>query len=452
MPMTGSGSNALVPEIWAAESMSILTEKMLMANLVHRDFKNEVAKFGQIVHTRRPGEFVGRRKHGNEPVTVQTASATDIPVTLDQWVHVSFFLNDGEESLAFKDLAEFYLEPALIAQARVLDQSLAGQAVRFLNNSVSGLGGIDSTNIQTRIVDTRALMDSNKAYEDGRRLIFAPGTEAEGLKTDLFVSTERAGTSAALREANLGNLFGFDVYKSLNVPNSVNGTTGTAGTVSAAAVGSESIVSNVAVTCGQYFTCVGDMSPLRAETVDDVTAAWTIATTRPTIGTIAEGAVITPYATGTVDGTFANGNVGMVRVDGTGVPQVGRVVSFNDTEGGVIREPEYVIINVDMVSAGVWDLTLDRPLETALANDDVVNYGPNGDLNFAFHKNALALVNRPLALPMSGLVRAAVVEFEGTAIRVVITYDGTNQGHLVTIDSLFGVAVLNEDLGAVMLG
>ena len=35
---------------------------MVIANLVHRDFENEIRQFGDVVHTRRPGTFQIRRK------------------------------------------------------------------------------------------------------------------------------------------------------------------------------------------------------------------------------------------------------------------------------------------------------------------------------------------------------------------------------------------------------
>ena len=38
------------------------------------------------------------------------------------------------------------------------------------------------------------------------------------------------------------------------------------------------------------------------------------------------------------------------------------------------------------------------------------------------------------------------------AMRVTITYDGVKQGHLVTVDLLCGIGVLDSNLGAVMLG
>jgi hypothetical protein len=40
--------DALIPELWAQESLAILEENMVAANLVHRDFQPVFAKFGDI--------------------------------------------------------------------------------------------------------------------------------------------------------------------------------------------------------------------------------------------------------------------------------------------------------------------------------------------------------------------------------------------------------------------
>jgi hypothetical protein len=46
------------PNMWANEGLAILEESMVMAaKLVHRDFENEVRDYGDVVNTRRPGEF-----------------------------------------------------------------------------------------------------------------------------------------------------------------------------------------------------------------------------------------------------------------------------------------------------------------------------------------------------------------------------------------------------------
>jgi hypothetical protein len=64
----------------------------------------------------------------------------------------------------------------------------------------------------------------------------------------------------------------------------------------------------------------------------------------------------------------------------------------------------------------------------------------------------MTLVIRPLNLPRAGTgALAAVQNFGGATMRTTITYDGTKQGHLVTMDFLAGIKVLDPDLAAVML-
>ena len=65
----------------------------------------------------------------------------------------------------------------------------------------------------------------------------------------------------------------------------------------------------------------------------------------------------------------------------------------------------------------------------------------------AFHKNAFALVTRPLALPM-GAANAETVNFDGFGLRVVMGYDLDKKTDTISIDMLCGVKTLNKDLAA----
>ena len=94
--------DAYIPELWAQEGLAILEENMVMANLVHRDFENEIAKFGDVVNTRKPGEFRIRRKTDGTTLVQQDATATNVPVPLDQWFYESFVIRDGEGSKSFQ--------------------------------------------------------------------------------------------------------------------------------------------------------------------------------------------------------------------------------------------------------------------------------------------------------------------------------------------------------------
>lgn len=442
----------LIPEHWAYESIAILEEEMVMGNLVHRDFNPIVASYGETIHTRKPSEFRAVRKTNADNVTVQDVSATDVEVKLDQWIHVSFTIKDGEQTKAFKDLVGFYLEPAMMANARLLDQALASQAVQFLSNTRGGFGLLSGSTAKDYLIDMDDLMNQNKAYGVGRNLVLTSPSKASILKADIFHQADKRGDGGrALREAELGRAFGFNTYLDLNTPRAVGGSkNATTTTTAAAAKGATTVSLTATVLQGTYFTIAGDMTPLRCQSVSGA-GPFVVTLTRPLPNAVGSGAVVQAYTTALVNfaAGYSAGYAKEITFDGSGVPNVGQIISFNNTGGSAIRTPEYVIVQKPSSTT----IVLDRPLETALADNDVICLGPDGDLNFAFHRNALTLVNRPLAAPLPGAgARAAVAVHNNMAMRVVITYDGNAQGHLVTLDGLFGVKVLDTALGAVLLG
>lgn len=73
------------------------------------------------------------------------------------------------------------------------------------------------------------------------------------------------------------------------------------------------------------------------------------------------------------------------------------------------------------------------------------NYVPS----IAFHKNAMALVTRPLALPQ-GAAKAAIMNYDGFGLRVVYGYDMNTKTDTISIDMLCGVKLLDDKLIAVV--
>lgn len=75
-------------------------------------------------------------------------------------------------------------------------------------------------------------------------------------------------------------------------------------------------------------------------------------------------------------------------------------------------------------------------------NADAVNIS-----GMAFHKNAFALVTRPLALP-KGAKDAAIVDYDGFGLRVVYGYDIKTKTDTISIDMICGVKTLDKNLAA----
>ena len=62
-----------------------------------------------------------------------------------------------------------------------------------------------------------------------------------------------------------------------------------------------------------------------------------------------------------------------------------------------------------------------------------------------FHRNGLALVTRPLELPM-GASKAAIASADGLSVRVVFDYDSATKTDKVSFDILYGIKALDRNL------
>lgn len=87
------------------------------------------------------------------------------------------------------------------------------------------------------------------------------------------------------------------------------------------------------------------------------------------------------------------------------------------------------------------DCFVDQNISSAQSTSDPVA--------IAFHKNAFALVTRPLALPQ-GASKAYVQTYDGFTIRVVYSYDSKTKTDIISLDMLCGVKTLDEKLAAVV--
>jgi hypothetical protein len=449
--------DAYIPELWAQEGLAILEENMVIANLVHRDFSSVIASYGDTVNTRKPGEFVAVRKTDDDGVTIQNATATNIPVVLNQHLHVTFMIKDGEESLSFQELTQIYLRPSVLAMARSIDQIVGGQGIRFRNYAAGGLNTLTSSNAASIIVDTRTRMNKNKVLDDmNRHLILTTVSEGILLKDTQFTDANRVGDDGtALREASLGRKFGFNIFMAQNTPYVNVGVNSVAGAINHSggylAGTSTFLVSGLsaAIPVGTWIQISGDDTPLQVASTVGGSTPTSITTYLPSTNSVANSAIVTVYTpTGSVNlsGGYAAGYAEEILVTGfTGAgPQVGQGVTFGTNNTNV-----YTIIQTD----GSTYVVLDRPLAALINNTDTVNLTPPGSYNFAFHRTAIALVIRPLALPRAGMgALASNVSFNNLSMRVVMQYDGNLQGTRVTLDMLTGVAQLEPLNGVLMLG
>ena len=438
--------DALIPEVWAEEALMQLYNNLVVANLFHQDFSDEVARYGDVVHTRRPGTFTTKRKTNADNVTDQDAILTDVEVRLNQWHHISFIIKDGEESQSMQSLIDIFLRPGIEGIAQGIDQMVAGEFYNFIGNSAGKLGTAPT---KTTVLDLREQLTSQKAPLDGRFAILTPSAESDLLDiTDFTTADKVADGGAAMRAAELGQRFGFNFYMAQNAPAVNSGLTTYLAAVNngTMTVGSTAITYDASSDAGSYvgswITIAGDLTPQRV-TAD----SGTVLTITPGLKhAVVNDAVITIYPKTTVNNSpsgYAANYVKDVVVDALGsAPAVSQLVSAGSAYYGLMQSP---------TTPSTTALTLNRGLDAAVADGDTLGIGPNGQFSFAGHRNAIGLVTRPLAAPRAGTGALSYVgSYNGLSIRVTITYDGQAQGHRVVLDLLAGVKTLDTRLGALL--
>lgn len=441
--------SAYIPQLWAQESLQILYENLVVANLVHRDFSDIIASYGDTVNTRRPAKFKAIRKASSDDVTDQDATATNVSVKLDQLVHVSFLLRDADTSKAFKDLVTEFLDPAIKGMAKFVDQIVIGQMPQFLANSVGGLNSISSSNVRSYILNARNKQNVLLAPDEGRSFLWTPNAETQALNLDIFTAAYAVGDGGnALANAALGRKFGYDNYMSQLAPSvPASAAVGTTGAINNAAgynVGATTLTVDgfsAAIAAGAFITVAGVPYRVVSTTGGSTPTAITIA--GGLVAAVLDNDVVKTVTPLTVSGGYAAGYYSPITLSASNAA-VGQMISFQTSTTNQV----YTIVQVSGAT-----VLLDRPLVETLSNGDAANLGPSGEFSFAFNRNAISLVTRPLAMPMQGIgAQSAVISFNGLSMRATLSYDTRSQGTRVTLDMLCGVKVLDTNQGVIVLG
>jgi len=447
--------SAFIPEVWAAESLMILNQNLVAGNLVYRDFSNEIAAAGDVVNAVRPSKFYGTRKNDGDNVTTQNATATKVPVPLDQYQHVSFVIHDGDESKGLGSLVNTYLAPAVQGVAQAIDEAILGERYNFFTNSVGKLG---TTATVSTVVGANTKLNEQLAPMTDRYMIVSPAVAGALQEISTFHEAQKVGDAGtALASGSLGMKFGLNLVMSQNCPTigatdvvttAINKTAGYAAGTTTIAVDSVASMAE-----GMWLTVAGDMTP---QLITGCATTTTVTIYPGLKYAVENNATVTTYTGAQVNLTagYAAAYAKVLNIDTTTLaPKIGQMISTGTTSSTLKLYSSIATVDSSLGTVpSTTRLGLNRPLTTGVSNNDQIGFGPAGEYSFAFHPNAIALVSRPLATPMAGTgALSAVANANGLSVRVTITYDGVAQGHRVTVDVLCGVKTLDTNLGVLVL-
>ena len=227
-----------IPEIWSDEVVATYKKNLVAANLIKK--MNFKGKKGDAVHIPKPGRGSANAKAANSQVTLNTDTATEVIVNIDQHWEFSIMIEDIVSAQALASMRQFYTDDAGYALARKVDSLILelGRGVNGGDGTAAYTGaysGADGTTAYTgtagALTDAairRSIqrLDDADVPMDGRFLIVPPSTRNTLMGIARFTEQAFVGESGngnTIRNGEVGNVYGVPVFVSSNADAATDG-------------------------------------------------------------------------------------------------------------------------------------------------------------------------------------------------------------------------------------
>ena len=406
-------NTTLTAQIIANEAVRVLDNNLVMAKKVFRGYEEEFTKSvngyerGATIDVRKPTDFTVT---DGKTLGVQDVVEGKTNISVDKQKHVAFKFSSSDLTLNIKELSERVIKPAMVQLANQIDSDL--QSLYYKIPSWVGTPGQTINSFADFSLAPRRL-DAMAVPQDGRCMTMVPEdywaltSQATNLLSNNIVGD-------AYKSGKLGMLGGVDTYMTQNVKSHTTGAF--AGTV---------LVDQVLTSATTSYESVKDTMTQTLH-IDGLTSAT---------ATIKAGDVFT------IADVYAVNPVTKERLDFLREFTVMEDATAASNEVDLTIYPALIFDGAQQtVSTDVADLN----------NQGITFKGTQNTVypqNMVFHKNAMALVSVPLVRPAgvpSNLVGRQT--YEGTSVRVVPIYDGTNDDSVWRLDVLYGTQAIDPRL------
>ncbi|MEU7168426.1 P22 phage major capsid protein family protein [Streptomyces morookaense] len=208
----------------ARQALSLLAAELVLGRLVHRSAESEFAGgVGNVVNIKKPGQTQEAHDAGTATPTIGSGTQgyldvreSSVPVRLDHHFIHPVKVTSRELTLDIESFAAQVLAP----QVRKIGERIEATVAEPMNAAIKAVpetATVDPAKakaLREAIIAAGVTMDEAHVPAAGRILVVSPAFYGELLKDDLFIRADQSGSTEAIRNANVGNILGFDVFKS----------------------------------------------------------------------------------------------------------------------------------------------------------------------------------------------------------------------------------------------
>ena len=209
----------LKPEIWSAQLLGRLNDKLVYGQVCTREFEREIQGFGDVVKINEIGTIAVNdyNSTSTSALTIQTIDDAQKLLEINRAKYASFWIDDV-------DMAQ--TKPKVLAAAQnQMAWSLANEVDEYLatlytdagitvTGTISSGTDVTSTNVLKYISLIAQKHDEYNTPMDGRWIVVPPWFAHKLVMSKIVLDTNNSGV---LGSGLLGNYYGFDIYVSNNV-------------------------------------------------------------------------------------------------------------------------------------------------------------------------------------------------------------------------------------------
>lgn len=401
----------------ATAAVAILDNELVMAKQVYRGLESEFGdkingyEKGDTISMRRPTDFTVR-----DGATASNQDVTEgkVSLSVNKQKGIDFGFTSKELTLSIGELSERVIKPAMVQLANQVDRDLMALYAKVPN--WVGTPG-QTVNSYADFAKAPERLDEYAVPTSDRCAVMSPADHwgLLGSQTSLYIQDAAKG---AYRNGSLGMIGGVDTYMAQNVPtHTVGVATGTP-----KVNGASQNVTYASVKDGDFNQSL-------------ITDGWTNSTT----GILKAGDVFT------IAGVYAVNTVSKATLS-----FLKQFTVVSDADSGASTGPATLTIYPAIIASGAFQNVSAAPADNA----DITVLGTGGTgyrQNLVFHKNAFALAMVPLISP-PGAIDVARKSYKGTSVRLIPTYDGTNDKSNFRLDVLYGVKAIDPRLATRLSG
>jgi len=217
-----------IPEIWASSLLVNLRDSLVYGQMgvINRNYEGDIAVAGDTVHIT---SFVDPATRGytrnSTTVTYDTLTDATTALIIDQARYFGFQVDDLDRRQALPGFVDEVTRGASYNLAADADTFLVGEMVDDVDsgNELGATTVDEAGEAYDLLVELRTTLTRTNTPASGRWVVVPPELYAYLLRDDRFIRADASGTTAGLRNGQVGRAAGFDVIEANTVPEDSGG-------------------------------------------------------------------------------------------------------------------------------------------------------------------------------------------------------------------------------------